>query len=73
MEGLYLLDSGYPLLKGELVKQGRAKARILLANLRSELLGSPLNRSLMSSWVPMLGKVDPFQEEPQKTSLKLEA
>lgn len=59
------------------MKQGHPKCRagagILSANLRSELLGATLNRGLMSSWVPMLGKAYPFQEEPQKTSLELEA
>lgn len=74
---MYLYGQWVSSLMGELVKQGhpkyRAGAGTLSANLRSELLGATLNRGLMSSWVPMLGKADPFQEEPQKTSLELEA
>lgn len=76
MEGLYFYGQWESSLKGELVEQGHPKCRagagILSANLISELLCAPLNRGLMRSWVPTLGKVSPFQEEPQKTSLELE-
>lgn len=72
MEGLYFCGQWESFLKGKLVEQShpqcRAGAGILSANLRSELLCDPLNRSLMPSWVPTLGKVSPFQEDPQKTS-----
>lgn len=71
MEGLYFYGQWESSLKGELVEQGhpkpRAGAGILSANLRSELLCAPLNRGLM----PTFGKVSPFQEELQKTSLEL--
>lgn len=77
MEGLYFYGQWESSLKGELVEQGHSKCRagagILSANLISELLCAPLNRGLMPSWVPTLGKVSPFQQEPQKTSLELEA